>query len=66
VRRQEKAALWSRRYKLNVERLASGDPGQVEQAVADLERRDQDSGLTPGERRQLAWARQVRRLLGGG
>jgi hypothetical protein len=25
VRRQEKAAIWSRRYKLNVERLASGD-----------------------------------------
>ena len=66
MRGQEKAAVWSRRYKLNVERLASGDLGRVEQAVADLERRDQDSGLTPGERRQLAWARLVRRLLGGG
>lgn len=66
MRRQEKAAIWSRRYKLNAERLASGDLDRVRQAVADLERRDQDSGLTPGERRQLAWARQVRRLLGGG
>jgi CarD family transcriptional regulator len=66
VRRQEKAAIWSRRYKLNVERLASGDLGRVMQVVADLERRDQGTGLTPGERRQLAWARQVRRLLGGG
>jgi CarD family transcriptional regulator len=66
VRRQEKAAIWSRRYKLNVERLASGDLGRVMEAVADLERRDQDTGLTPGERRQLAWARQVRWLLGGG
>jgi hypothetical protein len=49
VRRQEKAAIWSRRYKLNVERLASADLGRVMQAVADLERRDQDTGLTPGE-----------------
>jgi CarD family transcriptional regulator len=66
VRRQEKAAIWSRRYKLNVERLANGELDRVTQAVADVERRDQDTGLTPGERRQLAWARQVRRLLGAG
>ena len=66
MRRQEKAAIWSRRYKLNVERLASGDVDRVMQVVADLEHRDQDTGLSPGERRQLVWARQVRRLLGGG
>lgn len=48
MRRQEKAANWSRRYKLNVERLASGDLDRVRQAVVELERREQDTGLTPG------------------
>src|SRR5215470_19945174 len=66
VRRKEKAASWSRRYKLNVERLASGDLDRVRQAVVELERREQDTGLTPGERRQLARARDIRRRLGGG
>lgn len=66
MRRQEKAAVWSRRYKLNAERLASGDLDQVRQVVADLEHRDQATRLTPGERRQLARARRVRRLLGDG
>jgi CarD family transcriptional regulator len=67
VRRQEKAASWPRRYKLNVERLASDDLDRVRQAVAELEhRRDQDAGLTRGERRQLARARDIRRRLGGG
>jgi CarD family transcriptional regulator len=66
VRRQEEAASWSRRYKLNVERLASGDLARVRQAVVELERREQDTGLTPGERRQLARARDIRRRLGGG
>jgi CarD family transcriptional regulator len=66
MRRQEEAASWSRRYKLNVERLASGDLDRVTQAVVELERREREAGLTPGEWRQLARARRMRRLLGGG
>ena len=49
MRRQKEAAIWSRSYKLNVERLASGDLDRARQAVADLEWRDQDTGLPRGK-----------------
>jgi CarD family transcriptional regulator len=62
----EEARSWSRRYRLNVERLASGDLDQVTQIVIDLERQEWEARLTAGEARQLARARQLRRILGGG
>ena len=58
----EEAGNWSRRYKANQERLASGDVNKVAEVVRDLWRRDQDRGLSAGEKRMLAKARQV--LLG--
>jgi CarD family transcriptional regulator len=63
--RGEEARSWSRRYKLNVERLASGDLDRVMQVVADLERQEREAGLSAGEARQLAGARQLRQILGG-
>ncbi|WP_018024843.1 CarD family transcriptional regulator [Corynebacterium ulceribovis] len=55
----EEAGNWSRRYKANQERLASGDVNRVAEVVRDLWRRDQDRGLSAGEKRMLAKARQV-------
>ena len=55
----EEAGNWSRRYKANQERLASGDINKVAEVVRDLWRRDQDRGLSAGEKRVLAKARQI-------
>ena len=55
----EEPTNWSRRYKANVEKLASGDVIKVAEVVRDLFRRDQDRGLSAGEKRMLAKARQI-------
>lgn len=55
----EEAGNWSRRFKANQERLASGDVNKVAEVVRDLWRRDQGKGLSAGEKRMLAKARQV-------
>lgn len=55
----EEPTNWSRRYKSNQEKLASGDVIKVSEVVRDLWRRDQDKGLSAGEKRMLAKARQV-------
>src|SRR5271156_5465708 len=49
----------SRRYKANLEKLASGDVNKVAEVVRDLWRRDQERGLSAGEKRMLAKARQI-------
>jgi CarD family transcriptional regulator len=56
---QEEPTNWSRRYKANVEKLASGDVIKVSEVVRDLSRRDSDRGLSAGEKRMLARARQI-------
>lgn len=55
----EEPTNWSRRYKANVEKLASGDVIKVAEVVRDLWRRENDRGLSAGEKRMLAKARQV-------
>jgi CarD family transcriptional regulator len=55
----EEPTNWSRRYKANLEKLASGDVIKVREVVRDLWRRDQDRGLSAGEKRMLAKARQI-------
>ncbi|EEI17908.1 CarD family transcriptional regulator [Corynebacterium lipophiloflavum] len=55
----EEAGNWSRRYKANQERLASGDINKVAEVVRDLWRRDQGKGLSAGEKRMLGKARQI-------
>src|ERR1700710_1526470 len=49
----------SRRYKANLEKLASGDVNKVAEVVRDLWRREKDRGLSAGEKRMLAKARQI-------
>ena len=55
----EEPTNWSRRYKANVEKIASGDIIKVSEVVRDLSRRDTDRGLSAGEKRMLAKARQI-------
>ena len=55
----EEPTNWSRRFKANGEKLASGDVIKVSEVVRDLWRRDQDRGLSAGEKNMLAKARQI-------
>lgn len=55
----EEAANWSRRFKANTEKLASGDVLKVAEVVRDLWRREQVKGLSAGEKRMLSKARQI-------
>lgn len=55
----EEPTNWSRRYKANLEKLASGDVNRVAEVVRDLWRRDKDRGLSAGEKRMLVKARQI-------
>src|SRR5579859_6212204 len=55
----EEPTNWSRRYKANLEKLASGDVNKVAEVVRDLWRREQERGLSAGEKRMLAKARQI-------
>src|SRR5215813_53406 len=55
----EEPTNWSRRYKANGEKLASGDVNKVAEVVRDLWRRDKDRGLLAGKKRMLAKARKI-------
>jgi CarD family transcriptional regulator len=59
----EEARNWSRRYKLNLEKLASKDLESVSEVIVDLELRDLETGLSAGERRMLDKAWELRLLL---
>ena len=55
----EEPTNWSRRFKANQEKIASGDVIKVAEVVWDLSRRDTDRGLSAGEKRMLSKARQI-------
>jgi CarD family transcriptional regulator len=51
---------WSRRYKLNVEKIATGDVNKIAEVVRDLSQRDVDEhGLSAGEKRMLTRSRSI-------
>ncbi len=50
---------WSRRFKNHVEKLKSGDVYQVAEVVRNLTLRDNEKGLSAGEKRMLQKARQI-------
>jgi CarD family transcriptional regulator, regulator of rRNA transcription len=50
---------WSRRYKASLGKLALGDLVQVMKVARDLAERDASRGLSAGEKRMLARARQI-------
>jgi CarD family transcriptional regulator len=55
----EEPTNWSRRYKANLEKLASGNPMKVAEVVRDLWRRERERGLSAGEKRMLSKARDI-------
>ena len=50
---------WSRRFKANYEKLKSGDIFAVAEVVRNLSLREQEKGLSAGEKRMLTKAKQV-------
>jgi hypothetical protein len=59
VKHDSVPASWSQRYKVNPERLSSGDRGQIAEVVRQLSERERASRLTPGASRMLARARTM-------
>jgi CarD family transcriptional regulator len=50
---------WSRRFKANYEKLRSGDIFEVAEVVRNLSLREQEKGLSAGEKRMLTKAKQI-------
>ncbi|WP_213815408.1 CarD family transcriptional regulator [Glaciihabitans sp. dw_435] len=55
----EEPGNWSRRYKSNQEKMASGSLNRIGEVVRDLWRRDQDTGVSAAEKHLLIKARQI-------
>jgi len=52
-------ANWNKRYRLNMDRIKSGDIYQVAAVVRNLMFRDREKGLSTAERKMLNSARQI-------
>lgn len=50
---------WNRRYRMNMEKIKSGDIFKVAEVVSSLMSREKDKGLSTGERKMLESARQI-------
>ena len=55
----EEAANWSRRFKDNQSKMISGDVYKVTEVVRDVWQREQDKGISAGEKSMLSRARQI-------
>ena len=55
----EEATNWSRRFKDNQAKMITGDVYKVTEVVRDVWRREQDKGISAGEKSMLARARQI-------
>lgn len=55
----DEAGNWSRRFKNNQAKMVSGDVYKVAEVVRDVWRRDQDKGISAGEKAMLGRARQI-------
>lgn len=55
----EEAFNWSRRFKDNQAKIISGDVYKVTEVVRDVWRREQDKGISAGEKSMLSRARQI-------
>ncbi|QXM07280.1 CarD family transcriptional regulator [Crassaminicella indica] len=50
---------WNRRYRANMDKIRSGDIYEVAMVVRNLTLRDREKGLSTGERKMLANAKQI-------
>ena len=55
----EAVSSWNRRYRMNMERMKSGDLFEVARVVKSLILRENDRGLSTGERKMLHAAKQI-------
>jgi CarD family transcriptional regulator len=53
------AGNWTRRFKENQSKMISGDVYKVAEVVRDVWRRDQDRGISTGEKGMLSRARRI-------
>jgi len=62
ILREKKVTMnsnWNKRYRTNLEKIKSGNVFEVAEVVRNLILRDQEKGLSTGERRMLENARQI-------
>lgn len=50
---------WNRRYRANLDKMKTGDIYDVAEVVRSLMRRDEEKGLSTGERKMLDNAKQI-------
>lgn len=55
----ETVSSWNRRYRMNMERMKSGNLFEVARVVKSLTLRENDRGLSTGERKMLHAAKQI-------
>lgn len=62
ILRSDKSAMpqnWNRRYRVNMDRIKSGDIFEIAAVVRNLLMRDMEKGLSTGERKMLSSAKQM-------
>jgi CarD family transcriptional regulator len=59
ARKTAMSANWNRRYRANLEKIKSGNILDVAEVVRNLALRDNEKGLSTGERKMLESARQI-------
>jgi len=57
--RTDMSANWNRRYRANLDKMKSGDIYEIADVVRNLMLRDQEKGLSTGERKMLDNAKQI-------
>lgn len=57
--RSKMSLNWNRRYRANLEKIKTGDIYEVTEVVRNLTLRDQEKGLSTGEKKMLSDAKQI-------
>ena len=57
--RTKMSSNWNRRYRANMEKIKSGNAFEVAEVVRNLIQREQEKGLSSGEKKMLDSARQI-------
>ncbi|MDX9917661.1 MAG: CarD family transcriptional regulator [Gudongella sp.] len=58
-KRTEMPQNWNRRYRMNMEKIKTGDINEIAEVVRNLAILDDEKGLSTGERKMLGNARQM-------
>ena len=58
-RKNQTVKNWNHRYRMNMEKIRSGDIFALAEVVRNLSHRDREKGLSTGERKMLENARQI-------